>query len=127
MFDSMIKPILLYNSEFWGAFLHKNIGNNFMNVTYAASQDVNSYVQKFHSKYVNESCKFTEKLITMPSDANWEKTTLFVEILCSSLKYYFDILQRNKHSSVRLHFWYINYIQVLGSASLNLCLFFKHK
>ena len=73
LFDSMIKPILLYKSVFWGAFLHKNFGNNFMNFTYAASQDMNSYVGKFHSKYVNESCMFTEKLITMLSDANWEK------------------------------------------------------
>jgi hypothetical protein len=124
LFESVIKPILLYGSEVWGAYLYKFKIN--IQSLYVMLRDVNSLMEKLHSKI----CKY---ILQLHKSANHYaircelgRYPLFINVICRILNYYINICERSEDSVVKIALklhesnscsWYtfVNYIvQILG-------------
>jgi exonuclease III len=95
LFDSMIKPILLYGSEVWGAYLYK------MNKTFSVSsvlEDTTTYTEKLHSKFCRLVLQIKKNACNYAVRCELGRYPIVIDIICKVLKYYVNIGSRDNKS-----------------------------
>jgi hypothetical protein len=99
LFDTMIKPILLYGSEIWGAYMYK-FANNIGSLE-CMLRNVNVLIEKLHSKF----CKLVLHVHRTASNygvrCDLGRYPLFISIVCRVLKYYMNVSNRKDDSLVK--------------------------
>lgn len=98
LFDTLIKPVLLYGAEVWGAYLFKMQNNSLPSML----QNVTTLIEKLHSKFCKHVLLVNRKASNYA--VRWElgRYPLFINIVCSVLKYFVNIRNRCQHSMVNL-------------------------
>ena len=110
IFDSVIKPILLYGSDVWGAYLYKSIYQH--NSIQNALNDVAGLIEKLHSKFCKQVLRVHKRTSNFAVRFELGRLPLFVNIVCRILKYFVNICKRDPSSVVnialKLHKMYDN-------------------
>lgn len=127
LFDSVIKPILLYGSEVWGAYVFK-IHDNIQSL-HNIIQNVTTLMEKVHSKM----CKYILQVHKSASNyavrCELGRLPLFINVACRILKYYINICDRKESSIVKTVFklhesnassWYTFIKSIVKHLGLNL-------
>ena len=100
LFDSMIKPILLYGSEVWGAYMHK-FANNLLSLK-CMLLNVNTLAERLHSRF----CKFVLQVNKYASNiavrCESGRYPLLISIICRVLKYYLNISKRKNNCLAKI-------------------------
>jgi hypothetical protein len=94
--DTVIKPILLYGSEVWGAYIYR-----FNNNVHKLLEDVTSLIEKLHSKICKYILQVNKQASNYAVRLELGRLPLFVNIVCKMLKYYVNICNRDDHSLVK--------------------------
>ena len=97
LFDYVIKPILLYGSEVWGAYVYRF--NNDINIYL---EDVKSLFEKLHSKICRYILQVNKQASNYAVRLELGRLPLFVNIMCKMLKYYVNICNRDDNSLVKI-------------------------
>ena len=98
LFDSVIKPVLLYGSEVWGAYMYNQKG-----VTLASiMKDVTSYAEKLHSKVCKYVLQINKNASNYAVRCELGRYPLIIDIICKILKYYVNIRSRSEKSIVKV-------------------------
>jgi hypothetical protein len=96
LFDTMIVPILLYGSEVWGAYCvtPKNSKQKFEHYL----QDCGNLIEKLHSQFCKQTLMVSKRSCNVAVRMELGRLPLFVNIICITLKYYCNIVDRDETS-----------------------------
>ena len=128
LFDTMIKPILMYGSEVWGAYMFEPNTSAYYIVTML--KDVNILMEKLHSKICKQILMVNRKASNYAVRYELGRYPFIVDIICSVFKYYVNIVNRNGESLAKvaasLHksqqlqwFNFIQYIAAVTGCNVN--------
>jgi hypothetical protein len=124
LFDVMIKPILLYGSDVWGAYMYK-YKNNKCSLN-CIIKNVNTWMEKVHSKICKYVLRVHKNTNNFAVRCELGRYPLFVNIISRMINYYNNICMRNEfslvHKALEIHkstdeswFSFLKYIvQILG-------------
>lgn len=120
MFDCMIKPIMLYGSEVWGAFVHKCL-KGADSIDYML-RDVTTLLEKLHSKICKSILQVNKYTNNYAVRCEMGRMPLIIDVICRTIKYYVSINERAHTSLAKvallLHKTYsspwITFIEVMG-------------
>ena len=111
VFDSIVKPTLLYGCEVWGAYMYNSKNSSISTIL----SDCKSLVEKLHSKY----CKFILSAHKRSSNvgvrAELGRYPIMVNVIGKIFHYYLSILNRENESFVKTAIT----VQTALSASVN--------
>lgn len=100
LFESVIKPVLLYGAEVWGAYMYK-FKNNFQSLNLMLS-DVQSLMEKLHSRICKYILKVNKSTHNFAARLELGRYPLFINIVCKILNYYINICERSETSVVKI-------------------------
>lgn len=100
LFDSIIKPILLYGSEVWGAYMHR-FANNLSSIK-SMLGNINTLAEKLHSKFCKQILKINKYASNIAARCELGRYPLFISIVSRVLKYYVNIKNRKQSPLVKI-------------------------
>jgi hypothetical protein len=99
LFDTMIKPVILYGAEVWGAYLNKDISN-----VNAWLQNVKSLMEKLHSKVCKNILQVHRNTNNYAVRCELGRSPLIIDVVCRVLKYFVNVCERSEKSLVKVAF-----------------------
>ena len=97
VFDSIIKPTLLYGCEVWGAYMYDGNRDNIFTIL----ADCKSLLEKLHSKYCKSILSVHKRCSNVGIRAELGRYPLMVNVIGKIFNYYLSILNRENESFVK--------------------------
>jgi hypothetical protein len=131
LFDVLIKPILLYGSDVWGAYMYKYKNNK--GSLDCMLTDVNMLTEKLHSKVCKYVLQVNKNASNFAVRSELGRYPLFINIISRLVNYYVNICGRDKdslvHTALEIHkstdeswFSFLKYIvEITGFNMHTLC------
>ena len=98
LFDAVIKPIMLYGCEVWGAYLFKYKNN--LDSLNSMLKDVNILMEKLHTKVCKKILQVHKNANNYAVRCELGRYPLFINVMSRLINYYINICDRDKHSLV---------------------------
>ena len=97
VFDSLVKPILLYSMEIWGGFGHKI--KPIDSIIQKLLMNVCSPIEKLHLQTCKQALKMSSRCSNLACRAELGRYPLFIEALATVIRYN-EILKFSKSSDL---------------------------
>ena len=115
LFDTIVKPILLYGAEVWGPYLYQV--RNSESVLHKMLSNVSTLMERLHSKVCKQILLVNRKASNYAVRCELGRYPLCINVICAVFKYYVNVQERQEHSLVHLA---CKMRKTLGSLLLNM-------